>query len=255
MIAKTHKEREGFRAAGKLLARILREAGKRIVPSASTVDIDSFVEKEIHAVGAVPVFIGYPSSSRKGGSPYPAATCISINDEVVHGIPAHKKIIKDGDIVSLDCALSLEGYVADMTITVIAGTPHDDDKRLVEATSEARDAAVAAAKAGNYVGDIGAAVSAVAAKYHCSVVRDLGGHGVGHVMHEPPFIPNFGTAGRGEKLEENMVLALEPILALGEGAIVLQKDGWTYKTRDHSRSAEWEDTIIVGKDGGEITTR
>ena len=254
MIANTHKEREGFRAAGKLLARILREASERIVVGVSSAEIDAFVEKEIRAASAIPMFIGYPASSYKS-KPYPASTCISINDEVVHGIPMRGKIIADGDIVSLDCALSLSGYVADMTITVIVGIANEEERRLVEATREARDAAVLAAKAGNRVGDIGAAVAAVAEKYKLSVVRDLGGHGVGHAMHEPPFIPNFGTASRGEKLEENMVLALEPIFALGSGAIVLQKDGWTYKTRDHSRAAEWEDTIIVGKDGGEITTK
>ena len=253
MIAKTHEEREGFRVAGKLLARILHEAIERVAPGVRASDIDAQVLRDIQAAGAVPVFIGYPSPGR--GKPYPCATCISVNDEVVHGIPTAQKMITDGDVVSVDCALSLGGFIADMTLTAIAGTARPQDERLVAGVREARDAAVAAAKAGGYVGDIGAAVAAVAEKFGLSVVRDLGGHGVGHEMHEAPFIANFGTKGRGEKLEEHMVLALEPILVLGHGAIVLAKDGWTYKTRDHSRAAEFEDTIIVGKEGGEIVTR
>jgi len=253
MIARTLEEKEGFRKAGGLLARIMRAAAEGIAPSVSATVIDAQVEKEIRAAGAVPLFIGYPAAEH-GVRPYPASTCISINDEVVHGIPSAGKVIVDGDVVSLDCALSLGGYVADMTVTVIAGTPRPEDERLVRGVREARDAAVAAAKAGNHVGDIGAAVAAVAEKYGLSVVRDLGGHGVGHQMHEAPFIANFGTRGRGERLEEGMVLALEPILVLGEGPIVLARDGWTYKTRDHSRAAEFEDTVIVGNQGGEITT-
>jgi len=254
MIAKTHIEREGFRAAGKLLARILHAAVARVAPGVRASEIDAYVEWEIRAAGAVPVFIGYPSI-KHGAKPYPSATCISINDEVVHGIPTAQKMIIDGDVVSVDCALSLDGLVADMTLTVIAGTARAQDERLVAGVREARDAAVAAAKAGNHVGDIGAAVAKVAEKCGLSVVRDLGGHGVGHEMHEAPFVANFGTKGRGEVLVEGMVLALEPILVLGHGAIVLAKDGWTYKTRDHSRAAEFEDTVIVGKEGGEIVTR
>ena len=254
MIAKTHEEREGFRSAGKLLACILRNAENLVVPNTSTKEIDVFVEKEIRDAGAIPVFIGYPSHSHNVKA-FPASTCISINDEVVHGIPAIDRIISDGDVVSIDCALSLNDFIADMTITVIAGTSRAEDERLLVGVREAVDAAVDAARVGNRVGDIGAAISGVAEKYGLSVVRDLGGHGVGYVMHEAPFIPNFGTAGRGEILQENLVLALEPIFVLGSGAIALARDGWTYKTKDHSRAAEFENTIIVGKDGGEVTTK
>ena len=253
MIAKTEKDKEMLRAAGKMLAGVLQDTASRARVGVTAAELNTFAEEQIRALGCVPVFLNY---TEDGAPPYPATLCVSINDEVVHGIPTAEKIIKAGDVVSLDLGLSHEGYVVDAAVTVIVGSPDGDNERLVEGTREALHAGIATLRAGSYIGDIGAAVAAVAKKYNLAVVRDLGGHGVGEELHEAPFIANFGTEGQGEKIAEGSVLALEPIFTLDSGAIRLdQKDGWTYKTRDGSYAAHFEHTVLVTEKGAEVLTQ
>jgi len=242
-----------LRVAGGKLAEVLRIVATRAVPGTSALELDQLAEREIRARGALPLFLQYDPGDAP--YPYPATLCVSVNDEVVHGIPTAERVLRDGDIVSLDIGLLYEGYSADMATTIIVGEGDADAWRLVKGTKEALDAAIGAAKAGGHIGDIGAAVAEVAKKYDLTVVRDLGGHGTGKKeFHEEPYIANFGSRGQGEKIVAGHVLALEPIFALGSGAIKLAQDGWTYRTRDHSRAAHFEHTIIVGESGAEVVT-
>ncbi|HEX8994364.1 MAG TPA: type I methionyl aminopeptidase, partial [Candidatus Paceibacterota bacterium] len=252
MIIRTQEERDGIRAAGKLLSEVLRDVVAHAKAGVIAKALDERAEELIRAGGAVPVFLNYRVEGIR--TPYPATLCISINDGVVHGIPSDY-VLKEGDIVSLDCGLSLNGFISDSATTIIIGKGSDEDERLLEATRKALHAGIAAARAGGTTGDIGAAVEAVAKQARFTVVRDLGGHGTGRQLHESPHIANFGAPGRGEKLVEGMVLALEPIFTTGGGAIKLDSDGWTYRTRDHSHAAHFEHTIIVGKNGSEIVTQ
>ncbi len=253
MIARTEEQKRGLRTAGMLLAEVLHDTALRVAPGISAAELSAFAEKEIRARGAHPVFLNYETDGSP--YPYPAVICVSRNDEVVHGIPTKEKILSDGDIVSLDCGLSYEGFVADAAVTVAVGKRSAEEDRLIEGTKEALVAGIGAAKAGGHVGDIGEAIAAVAKRYDLAVVRDLGGHATGEELHEAPYIANFGVSGHGEKLQLGHVLALEPIFTLGRGAIKLTKDGWTYATNDHSRAAHFEDTILIGENGAEILTR
>lgn len=252
MIAKTHDDIAGLRAAGKLLAEALRRTAALVKPGVATAALDLAAEKFIRDGGAVPAFLNYqPEGS---AYPFPAALCVSINDEVVHGIPSEERLVEEGDIVMLDLGLSLNGYFADAAVSVIAGTAGEEDRRLIDATEEALKAALRHVKPGNRIGDIGAAIEAVAKARGLGVVDDLGGHSLGRVPHEPPFVPNTGRAGTGPVLEEGLVLAIEPIFTLGGGDIELLDDEWTYVTADGSRSAETEHTVLVTRDGAEILT-
>lgn len=252
MIAKTTQEIAGMRAAGKLLAEALRHTAGYVVPGVSTAALDLAAEKFIKEAGATPAFLNY----KQEGSvyPFPAVLCVSIDDEVVHGIPSEERIIKDGELVMLDLGLSLNGYFADAAVTVVAGDADEKGKTLINATEEAFKAALKVAKPGARMGDIGAAIQAVAKKYGLGVVEDLGGHSLGRVAHEPPFVPNTGRAGTGVVLEEGLILAIEPIFTEGKGDIELLEDEWTYVTADGSRSAETEHTVLITKDGAEVLT-
>jgi methionyl aminopeptidase len=252
MIAKTQEEIAGLRAAGKLLAEALRHTAALVKPGINTAELDLAAEKFIRDHGAVPAFLNY----KPDGASYafPAALCVSINDEVVHGIPSEEYVIEEGDLVMLDLGLSLDGYFADMATTVCAGEIDEKGRVLVDATQEAFRAALKAAKPGARMGDIGAAIQAVAEKHGLGVVEELGGHSLGRVAHEAPFVPNTGVAGRGHVLVEGLVLAIEPIFTEGGGDIELMDDEWTYVTADGSRSAETEHTVLITKDGAEILT-
>lgn len=252
MIATTQADINGLRAAGKLLAEALRHTAKLVAPGVTTAALDLEAEKYIRDGGAVPAFLNY----KQEGSvyPFPAALCVSVNEEVVHGIPSEERVIQDGDIVMLDLGLSLDGYFADAALTVIAGGGSEEDKKLVAATEEAFKAALKVARPGARIGDIGAAIEATAKKYGLGVVGDLGGHSLGRVAHEPPFVPNTGRAGTGPEIVEGLVLAIEPIFTLGRGDIELMPDEWTYVTADRSRSAETEHTVLITKDGAEVLT-
>ncbi|MCX6787266.1 MAG: type I methionyl aminopeptidase, partial [Candidatus Kaiserbacteria bacterium] len=181
--------------------------------------------------------------------------CVSINDEVVHGIPNEsRKVLKEGDIVGLDFGLIHEGIVVDAAITVPVGAVSEESKKLLRATEQALTAGIAQAVPGNHVGDISHAIQEEIERNGFSVVKELGGHGVGDSVHEEPFISTFGRAGAGPLLEEGMVLALEPISAAGKGAVTLAPDGYTFRTKDGSRSAHFEHTILIEKDGARIIT-
>jgi methionyl aminopeptidase len=252
MIVTTTEELQNLRKSGKLLADTLRMLKKEVKPGITTAHLDLLAEKMIRDGGGKPAFLNY----KQEGSiyPFPAVLCVSINDEVVHGIPSEERVIAEGDLVMLDLGLAYNGYFTDAALTVVAGNGDEKGKKLIEATEEAFKAALKVISPSARMGDIGAAIEAVAKKYNLAVVKDLGGHSLGLVPHEPPFVGNFGKAGTGEVLQEGLVLAIEPIFTEGEGAIELLDDQWTYVTRDHSRSAETEHTIVVTKDGAEILT-
>ena len=254
MIAKTEKEIESIRTAGRCLAEVLDELKGMVAPGVATSAFDIAAEVAIHARGCAPAFLGYKPEGAE--YPFPAVLCISLNEEIVHGIPREDRLLEEGDIVTLDLGLSYEGYFVDSAITVCVGECTSEDQLLLSATKEALDEAIAAARAGGHIGDIGAAVERVAKQTPFSIVEDLGGHAVGKTVHEKPFIANFGKAGKGEKILEGMVLAIEPMLSVGSPRIVLDKDDqWTYRTSDGSRAAHFEHTVIVTKDGPEIVTK
>jgi methionyl aminopeptidase len=253
MIAKTAAEIETLRAGGKALAEVLKELSALVQPSITTASLDLAAENGIRRRGAQPAFLGYKPEG--AAHPFPAVLCVSINEEIVHGIPSESRVLVEGDIVSLDLGLIYEGYFLDSAVTVCVGECSAEDKKLIEATREALGASIAAVKPGGRLGDIGAAVEVVAKRTKFSIVEDLGGHAVGRAVHEQPFIANFGKAGTGEKIVEGMVLALEPMLTVGSARIVLGSDEWTYSTADGSRAAHFEHTILVTKDGTEILTK
>lgn len=252
MIAKNQEEIESLRISGRILAEVLKETAALVGPGVTTAQLDIAAEKGIRERGGVPAFLNYKP---KGGSyPFPAALCVSVNDEVVHGIPSEEKVLKEGDIITLDLGVSYNGYFTDSAVSVAVGEADAKTQRFFDGTREALAAAVSVAHGGVHVGDIGAAVQAVAKKYGYAVVKDLGGHAVGKSVHEKPFIENVGVKGQGEVLPEGLVIAIEPIFAEGKGDIVLEKDEWTYSTRDGSRAAHFEQTIILTKDGCEVLT-
>lgn len=253
MIAKTQKDIQGVRAAGKALGEVLAILAGLVAPGTPASELDLRAEEEIRRRHALPAFLGYRPDD--AAYPYPATLCVCINDEVVHGIPTEDKILQEGDIVMLDLGLSLDGYFADSAITVSVGPADEKTTRLLNATREALSVAVQTAKVGNTMGDIGAAVEAVAKKYGYKTAENLGGHALGKKPHEPPYIPNIGPAGSGEEIEEGMVLAIEPIFTEGSGRITLDADEWTYRTADGTRSCEFEHTVLITKDGAEILTK
>jgi methionyl aminopeptidase len=252
MIAKTDIELENLRHAGKVLSYVIKETMKAAQEGVTTADLDLLAEKLIREEGAVPAFLNYKPRGAK--YPYPAALCVSVNDEVVHGIPSKEHVLQKGDMVTLDLGLSYNGYFVDSARTLFVGEGDPKGQKLMDATREALSVAIQAAKVGGRVGDIGAAVEVVARRYSFAVVEELGGHAVGKGVHEKPFIANFGVVGEGEKLVDGLVLALEPILSEGKGTISLMEDEWTYVTRDGSRAAHFEQTILLTPDGPEILT-
>ena len=253
MTIRDDKGRETLMEAGKRLARILEAVGGRAIAGVSAEELDAVAELMIRDGGDTPAFLGY--TPEKASRPYPASLCVSINDEIVHGIPNESsKILKTGDIVGLDLGLTHNGIVVDAAITVAIGAVSDESKKLMRATENALAAGIAAAMPGNHVGHISHAIQEVIESTGFTVVNALGGHGVGDVVHEEPFIPNYGKKGEGVRLEEGMVLALEPIASAGRGGVVLAPDGYTYRTKDGSRSAHFEHTILIEKDGPRIIT-
>lgn len=252
MIIETEEDKKQLRAAGNILSGVLKDLEALCKEGTTTAELDLAAEHAIKAQGAVAVFLGY----RPEGAPsaYPAALCVSLNDEVVHGIPSSKRILRNGDIVSLDLGLSYNGYFVDSARTLTVGAGDANARKLLAATREALDAAVGAARAGAHTGDIGAAVERVARKYRLGVVKDLGGHAVGRAVHEKPFIGNEGVEGEGDLITAGMVLAIEPMLSEGKGDIITAADGWTCKMRDRSRAAHFEQTIIVTDGAPEILT-
>ncbi len=246
-------ERANLIEAGKRLAVVLEALRAKVVPGVAAQVLDDVAERLIRDGGDEPCFLGYtPEGARR---PYPATLCVSINDEVVHGIPNESvKILKEGDIVGLDLGLTHKGVIVDAAITVPVGEVSEEVKKLLAATERALAAGIAQAIPGNHMGDISHAIQKEIEGAGFRVVKELGGHGVGDMVHEEPFIPNFGHPGDGELLSEGMVLALEPISTAGKAAVILAPDGYTYRTKDGSRSAHFEHTILIEKGGARIIT-
>ena len=234
-----------MRRAGRITAAARALAGKMVVPGATTLDIDKAVNAFIRSQGAVPTFLGY------GG--YPKSVCISINEEVIHGIPGHRRI-KDGDVVSIDVGATKDGYVGDCAATFIAGTASEEALRLVEVTRQSFYEGIKYARPGCRVSDIGAAVQKYVEEHGYSVIRDYVGHGVGAVMHEDPEVPNFGTPGHGPRLVRGMTIAVEPMVAAGDWQVNVLKDGWTVVTRDGSLAAHYENSLLITDGDPEILT-
>lgn len=253
-LTKTPEEIKILREGGKRLARIVREISKLVTPGVSVAELDALAERLTRVEGDMPAFLGY--SPRGAKRPYPASLCISVNEEVVHGIPnENPRILKEGDIVGLDYGITHAGLITDHAITIIAGKGDQKAKRLVKATEEALMAGIKAAHSGRHVGDISAAVQKVGEKYGYGIVWELGGHGVGYKVHEDPYIPNFGEPGTGPELVPGMVLAIEPMFTEGSPDVKLMPDGYTFVTKDGSSAAHFEHTILVTDGAPEILTK
>jgi methionyl aminopeptidase len=250
---KTKGEIDILREGGKRLAFILQEVGKAVKPGVSTMDLNDLADKLAKEKGDTASTLNYKPRGAK--RPYPASICVSINDEVVHGIPnENPTILKEGDIVSLDMCLTHKGLITDSAITVPVGKIDSIAQKLINITKESLYAGIKAAKGNKFTGDIGYAVERVAKANSFSVVEDLCGHGVGYSVHEDPYIPNYGERGRGDKLKPGMVIAIEPMFNEGKKDIFLDKDGYTFKTRDGSRSAHFEHTVVITSGDPEILT-
>lgn len=250
---KTTEEIAILREGGKRLARIIREVAKAAVPGASTAELNALGEKLIAEGGDTPAFLNYTP----GGAvrPYPAGVCVSVNDEVVHGIPNEQpKTLKEGDIVSIDIGLIHEGMVTDSAVTAAVGKVDAVALKLLDITKKSLMQGISAVKVGATTGDIGFAIESFVKPFGFSIVEELCGHGVGYSVHEEPQIPNYGVKGRGPRLPLGAVIAIEPMLNEGKKQIVLDKDGYTYKTKDGKRSAHFEHTIVVTENGSEILT-
>ena len=252
MIAKTQEQHEGLIEAGRRFGIILENVAAEAKVGVTTQYLDTLAEKFIRDGGDLPVLKGYkPDGATKG---FPAALCISVNDEVVHGVPGDR-VLKEGDIVGLDLCLSHDGYVMDSAITVAVGKISKEASELMAATQRALEDAIAAARPGARIGDISHTTEQAFEGTGFSVVKLLGGHGVGAAVHEEPFIANAGHPGTGPEIVEGMVLALEPIANAGKAGVFIAPDGWTYRTKDGSLSAHFEHTILVLKDETVVLTR
>lgn len=276
---KTKEEIDILREGGKRLALVLRKVAAAAAPGISTFELDALAERLILESSGIPAFKGYWVAGVR--TPFPATLCVSVNDEVVHAIPAKDKILAEGDVVSLDIGMWYPGkpetgswkpevgkknlqhpassiwrsMVTDMAITVGVGKVSGEVERMIRATKESLDLGIAAAHPGAHVGDIGHAVEQRLKKDRLGVVRDLAGHGVGYQLHEDPFIPNFGLPHTGPELKEGMVIAIEPMATLSTWRVVLGDDNWTYRTADGSLAAHFEHTLAVTKDVAEVLTQ
>lgn len=253
MIVRTAEEREGIIEAGRRLGAVLEALEKEVRPGITTAELDTLAERLICDGGDEPVFKGY---TPEGATyPFPAALCISVNDEVVHGIPSQERVLNEGDIVSLDLGLAHQGFVVDSAVTVPVGRIDPKTQALLHTTQAALEEAIAAARPGARIGDISAATGRAFAGTGFSVVKVLGGHGVGASVHEEPWIANDGHPGTGPEIVSGMVLALEPIANLGKASVLVAPDGYTYRTRDGSKSAHFEHTILIEETETLVVTR
>ena len=252
-IFKTSEEIALLREAGRRLAAVLEDVVAATRPGVTTGELDTLAEGQIRAGGDTPSFLGYtPLGANR---PYPATLCVSVNDEVVHGIPNETpKILREGDMVSLDLGLIHRGVFVDMARTIAVGKVDEAGVRLMEATEASLSAGIAAARPGARIGDISAAIARSAQALGFAIVRELGGHGVGRAVHEAPYVPNEGEAGTGPHLTLGMTLAIEPMLNEGSRHIFLADDGYTYRTKDHKRSAHFEHTVLLAEGGAVIVT-
>lgn len=243
---KNEKELQKMRAAGKVTAAVLKLMTEMAKEGVSTGELDAAAEKTIRSFGATPLFLGYYG--------FPACICASINEEIVHGIPKKDRILKSGDIISIDTGARLDGFCSDAAITLGIGKVSDEAQRLMDVTKKSLFKAIGQVKAGRRLGDVQHAVETFAELNGMGVVRDYCGHGIGRNMHEEPSIPNFGKAGTGPLLQAGMVLAIEPMLTAGDYKVRELEDGWTVVTRDGSLAAHFEHTVAVTANGSEILT-
>ncbi|WP_214403867.1 type I methionyl aminopeptidase [Pseudonocardia lacus] len=249
---KSPAEIERMRTTGQFVAQVLAELAAMAEVGVNLLDLEHHARDMIRRRGAESCYWDYAPSF--GNGPFRNVTCLSVNDAVLHGLP-HDYVLRDGDVLTADIAVGIDGWVADAARTVVVGTPADQDLRLVRATEEALVAGIAAARPGNRMGDISAAIEAVASGYGYPINTEFGGHGLGRTMHEDPHVPNKGRAGRGLKLRAGMTLALEPWLARTTDRIVFDPDGWTIRSADGSRTAHSEHTIAITDDGPQVLTR
>lgn len=246
IVIRTAKEIAKMRRSGVALRHVLDTLRDRIAAGMTTLDLEKIAEAEIAAAGAVAAFKGYHD--------YPCVLCTSINDEVVHGIPSAKRVLREGDVVSVDCGVMIDGYYADSAITLPVGAISEAAQKLLDTTAESLQAAISVVRPGATLGDVGAAVQEVAEGAGFSVVREFVGHGIGTEMHEEPQIPNYGRRGQGMKLREGMVLAIEPMVNAGQHGVRVLEDKWTAVTVDGSLSAHFEHTVAVRSGGAEVLT-
>lgn len=243
---KTKEEIENMRIAGRMCAEVLAYLKKTVKPGVSTKELANIAEKQLESKGGSPAFLGYQE--------FPEVICISVNDEVVHGIPKKTKIIKSGDIVSFDFGVIYKGMVVDNAISVLVDSNDSRKKMLVETTRKSLNSGISVLKDGSKTGDIGYAVQKVLENKKLGIVRDLVGHGVGHNIHEEPNIPNYGQPNTGFKLKSGMTVAIEPMATLGKDNVFIDSDKWTVKTNDGSLSAHFEQTVLIKENGFEILT-
>ena len=228
-LIKSEKEIEALAEGGKRLAETLQKVAEAVRPGVTTKELDELAEKLIVASGGTPSFKGYNAFGAR--TAYPAFLCTSINDEVVHGIPSHERMLKNGDIIGLDIGMKYQGLFTDTAVTVGVGEVDTGSQKLMDVTRQSLAKGIEVVRPGAFMGDIGEAVQTHAEAHGFGVVRELVGHGVGHAVHEQPEVPNFGHKGRGLKLAEGMVLALEPMITAGSPRVVLAKDDWTWKNQ------------------------
>lgn len=243
---KSKEEIDIMRRAGVIVAEVLLKLKECLKPGITTLELDRVAQRHILEAGAIPTFVGYQG--------FPKALCVSVNEEVVHGIPGEKTLC-EGDIVGIDCGVTLDGYVADHAMTFPVGVVSEEKARLIAVTRQALDVGIVQFQLGNRIGDIGAAIKALADEHGYGVVRDFVGHGVGRKMHEEPQVPNFGTPGTGPRIKIGMVIAIEPMFNLGTHRVRVLNDGWTVVTQDGKPSAHFEHTIALTESGPEVLTR
>jgi methionyl aminopeptidase len=249
---KSPAEIERMRVAGQFVAQVLAQLSELADVGVNLLDLEHHVRAEIRRHGAQSCYWDYAPSF--GNGPFRNVVCLSVNDAVLHGMP-HDYTLLDGDVLTMDLAVGIDGWVADAARTTIVGTPADEDLRLVRATEEALKAGIEAARPDNRLGDISAAIGAVATSYGYPINTEFGGHGLGRTMHEDPHVPNKGRTGRGLKLKPGMTLALEPWFARTTDRIIVDRDGWTIRSADGSRTAHSEHTVAITEDGPLVLTQ
>jgi methionyl aminopeptidase len=245
IIRKSRAEIEKMRAAGRIVAAVLKELEAMVCPGITTKELDRAAERLIRDAGAIPTFKGYRG--------FPASICTSVNEEVVHGIPGNRKL-KEGDIIGIDCGATYQGYVGDAAVTVPVGRVSPELERLIEAARIALHRAIEKCRVGNRLGDVSYAVQSYVEPLGYSVVRNYCGHGIGRQMHEDPQVPNYGKPGTGPRLREGLVIAIEPMINMGNYDVEVLSDGWTVVTVDRSPSAHFEHTVAITEDGPQILT-
>ncbi len=247
ILIKTAVEIEKMRRSGEALHRVHEAVRPYVLPGASTMDMEKVAAAKMDELHAISAFKGYHG--------FPAVLCTSVNDEVVHGIPSARRILTEGDIVSVDCGVIIDGYYSDSAVTYAVGTPSASTKKLLDVTQASLERAIQQAQVGGRLGDISATVQEICEAEGFGVVREFVGHGIGKSMHEDPQVPNFGTRGKGPRLKAGMVLAIEPMINAGGAAVKVLPDGWTTLTVDGSLSAHFEHTVAITKDGPRVLTR